>query len=121
MPVRRVPLSFSPMTSPFLLVHVPCCHNRGHVPQLVNEKHDQIPTPVRLSSGGKDVLTRRVARFHETISRPIEENLFCLLLGDVVLYGQFLNDLRQPDEVVNVHSSLSPSAWIVSILRQAEG
>jgi hypothetical protein len=97
------------MTSPFLPVHVPRRHDQGHVSPLVNEKHNQIPARVRLSSGGKDILTRSVARFHETIPGSIEENLFRLILSDMVLYGQFLNDLRQPDEVVNVHSNPPPT------------
>jgi hypothetical protein len=53
-----------------------------------------------------------MSRLNEAISGPVEEHFLGLILRNLMLDSQLLNDVRQPDEIVNIHEY--PSAQTAS-------
>jgi len=61
---------------------------------FLNEKHDQIAATVCLAAGSVHVLSQSVPRLHKPIPGPIEKHFLYLVLGDMVLHGQFIHEIR---------------------------
>jgi hypothetical protein len=44
-----------------------------------------------------------MALFDKSIAWGIKEHVFHLVLGDVMFYDQLLNDIGQPNEIIDIH------------------
>ena len=51
------------------------------------------------------------------ISRAVEKYIFSFVRHNTVFDGQFLNDIGQPDEVINVHQRppFGPNYYLITI------
>ncbi len=89
------------MSSTFFLVHVASAQDQSSVRGLEDEEDCEIAPRIGLAGSCVDVFTGPVSTFHQSISGAIEEDVFGLILGNSVLARQLVNDVREPDEIVD--------------------
>jgi hypothetical protein len=92
------------MSSSFSSVHVADAQDQRCVVALVNEEHDQIANCVGLATCRVYIFAYSMSRFNKTVSGIVKKYLFGFIQGYSMLGRDFLRNLGQPDEVINVLS-----------------
>ena len=95
-------LLFSLITSSLLLVHVSRAQDQRTVSELLNEKRDEVTSRVRLSKRSVNIFPSAIPVFDKTILGVIEEDFFNFVLRDLMLDCQLIDDVWQPDKIINV-------------------
>jgi hypothetical protein len=94
-----------------LLLHVASTQNKSFASRLIDKKNDRIPSCISPTKSGIKVLSRYVASLDPAIERMTEEYFFDFLRGDVMFPRELVNNMRQPNDIINTHYN-SQSLWL---------
>ncbi len=99
--------SFSLIASSLFSIHITGTDNQSRIIAFVNKKHNQISACICGSGSGIQIFASSGTFFYKIVTRSIKEDIFDFVLRQAMLDSNFIDDVWQPDKIINIHDAPS--------------